>query len=182
MCVAKVMNVSVRTASTGDVKVLAKKNGADKDLCEYEQQFLVHLALSKPGIYLREMQEELYSHTVRWADESTICRTLHHIGMSYQNIKHFCMSRCESKRAEFRVSMSCLMIIWVDETGSEIQNSHRKYGYGIRGIPPRDDHIRLRGKHYSAIGILSTKGIEDVYITDTFGLCQVVFASSFDAI
>ena len=116
------------------------------------------------------MQEELYSHTMRWVDESTICRTLHHIGMSYGNIKHFCMSRSESKRVEFRVSMSCFdpeMIVWVDETRSEIRNSLRKYGYGIRGIPPRDYHIRFRGKRYSAIGILSTKGIEDVYITDT---------------
>ena len=80
------------------------------------------------------------------------------------------MSRSESKRAEFRASMSCFdpeMIAWVDETGSEIRNSLRAYGCGIRGIPPRDYHIRLRGKRYSAIGILSTKGIEDVYITDT---------------
>ena len=36
----------------------------------------------------------------------------------------------------------------------------------MRGIPPRVFTLRVRGKHYSAIGILTTDGIEDVYIAE----------------
>ena len=42
----------------------------------------------------------------------------------------------------------------------------RQPSYGIRGQPPQDYSLILRGKCYSAIGIISTKGVQDVYITD----------------
>ena len=58
------------------------------------------------------------------------------------------------------------MIIWIDEIGSDRRNALRNYGYGIRGIPPPDYSLRLRGKCYSAIGIMSTEGIVNVFITD----------------
>ena len=32
--------------------------------------------------------------------------------------------------------------------------------------PPQEHTLILRGKRYSAVGILSTEGVEDVYITD----------------
>ena len=49
---------------------------------------------------------------------------------------------------------------------SDRRNALRKYGYDIRGQPPQEHTLILRGKRYSAIGILSTEGVEDVYITD----------------
>ena len=50
------------------------------------------------------------------------------------------------------------MIVWVDETGCESRNALRKYGYGIRGMPPQDFALKLRGKRYSSIGILTSGG------------------------
>ena len=58
------------------------------------------------------------------------------------------------------------MLLWIDETGFDCRNAIRKYGYGIRGQPPQDRTLVLRGKRYSAIGVLSTEGLKDVYITD----------------
>lgn len=175
--VANTMCVSVRSVyryaerflATGDVKPFARKNGPAQELCEHERLMLVQLALAKPGIYLRELQEELYSNTMRWVDIATICRTMHRIGMSRQKIKHYSFRRSEDKRAEFWAEIGHFdpaMCVWVDETGSELRNALRKYGYGIRGIPPQDYNLKLRGKRYSAIGILTTEGIEDVYITE----------------
>lgn len=175
--VARMMYVSPRSVyryterflATGDVKLFAKKNGPARELSEYEQFFLAQLVLSKPGIYLREIQEELYSKTMHQVDASTICRTLHRIGMSHQKIKHFSMNRCEVKRARFWaeiISFDANMFVWVDETGCELRNALRKCGYGIRGMPPQDFALKLRGKRYSSIGILTTGGIEDVYITE----------------
>lgn len=89
--------------------------------------------------------------------------------MSLQKIKHVSVNRCEVKRARFWAEIATFdpnMIVWVDETGCEHRNSLRKYGYGIRGMPPQDFALKLRGKRYSAIGILTTGGVEDVYITE----------------
>ena len=44
--------------------------------------------------------------------------------------------------------------------------SGNNYGYGICGQPPRDHTLVVRGKRYSAIGIMSAEGVQDVYITE----------------
>ena len=33
-------------------------------------------------------------------------------------------------------------------------------------MPPQDYSLKLRGKRHSAIGIMTTEGVEDVFITD----------------
>ena len=57
------------------------------------------------------------------------------------------------------------MLIWIDETGSDRRNSIRRYGYSLRGAPARVCQLRVGGKRVSAIPILTTRGIEDVYTT-----------------
>ena len=175
--VAKVMHVSERTVYryaerfrvTGDVRPSVKRNGPALLLCEFEELLLIQLILAHPGIYLRELQQLLYHSTSRWVDASTICRTVHRLGMTRQRIKHVSLQRSEVKRAEFWAEFSAFepsMMLWVDESGCDRRNALRKYGYGIRGQPPQEHTLILRGKRYSAIGILSTEGVEDVYITD----------------
>ena len=57
------------------------------------------------------------------------------------------------------------MLIWIDETGSDRRNSIRKFGYSLRGTRPRTHVLRVSGKRYSAIPVMSTtRGIEDVYV------------------
>ena len=177
--VAELMCVSVSSVyrysqcyqATGDVRPFAKRNGPVGELCEHEKTLLLDLSLAKPGIYLRELQQELYSRTIlmHWVDASTICRTMHRIGMIHQVIRHIALQRSELKRAEYWYDISMFntsMLLWIDETGCDLRNALRKYGYGIRGLPPQDHSLKLRGKRYSAIGILSVEGIKDVYIAE----------------
>ena len=56
------------------------------------------------------------------------------------------------------------MFVWLDETGFDCRNNIRRYGYGLRGITPVDHQLRIGGKRVSAIGVVSTRGVEDVYI------------------
>jgi len=79
------------------------------------------------------------------------------------------LQQSEIKRAEFIAEMAVLdssTIVWIDETECDRRNALRKYGYGIRGQTPQDYQLKLRGVRYSAISILSTEGINDVYITE----------------
>jgi len=57
------------------------------------------------------------------------------------------------------------MMVWIDETGCDRRNAQRHFGYGIRGIPPQDHQLQLRGVQYSTIGILSREGVQDIYIS-----------------
>ena len=175
--VAEIMQVSVhsvyryteRFQLTGEVRKSLQWNGPLPLLSECEEFFLMHLSLTRPGIYLRELQHELLQHTGRLIDTSTICRAVKRLGMTCQRIRHLVLQRSEVKRAEFAAEMHILdpsMIIWIDEMGSDRRNALRKYGYGFRGLPPQDYSLQLRSKRHSAIGIMSTEGVEDVFITD----------------
>jgi hypothetical protein len=129
-------------------------------LTEDEELLLIYI---HPGIYLRELQQMLYSSTGCMVDASTICRAVHRCGMTRQRIKHVSLKQSDTKRLEFQAEMSAFVastFLWIDETGFNNRNAIRKYGYGIRGQPPQDR------KRYSAIGILSVEGVQDVYLTE----------------
>ena len=175
--VAKYMHVSERPVYryaerfrvTGDVRRSTKRNGATRLLSEHEELLLAQHILAHPGVYLRELQLMLCNSTGRMVDTSTICRTVHRLGMTRQRIKDISLRQSEAKRAEFQAEISVIdtsMLLWIDETGFDGRNTIRKYGYGIRGQPPQDWALALRGKRYSAIGVLSTEGVQDVYLTD----------------
>ena len=94
---------------------------------------------------------------------------MHHIGMTRQVISHIALQRSELKRAEYWYDITMFntsMLLWIDETGCDLRNALRKYGFGIRGLQPQDYSLKLRGKRYSAIRILSTEGIKDMYIAE----------------
>ena len=42
----------------------------------------------------------------------------------------------------------------------------RKYRYSIRGIPPYDQRLLIRGIRYTAIPIVSLEGVQDVYLSE----------------
>jgi transposase len=58
------------------------------------------------------------------------------------------------------------MFLWIDETGCDKRNCTRKYGYSLRGIPPCDHRLLVRGTRYSALPIMSLQGIHDVQIVE----------------
>ena len=57
------------------------------------------------------------------------------------------------------------MLVWIDETGSARRNSIRQYGYSLRGMPARVHQLQVGGRRLSAIPVLTTSAIEDVYVT-----------------
>ena len=57
------------------------------------------------------------------------------------------------------------MFVWMDETGCDQRNS-RRCGCGVRGIPPRDHRLLIRGVRYSGITVMSMEGILDVQLVE----------------
>ena len=73
-----------RYKSTGDVRSVQEKHGPDTKLSEQDELIVLQLFLDKPGIYLREVQQELYDAAGTWVDCSTLCRTAKQLGLTQQ--------------------------------------------------------------------------------------------------
>lgn len=58
------------------------------------------------------------------------------------------------------------MLLFVDETGCDRKNVARRFGYSLRGFPAKDHRLLVRGKRFSAIGLMSTTVCIDCYITE----------------
>lgn len=77
--------------------------------------------------------------------------------------------RSDELRKQFQEQVSIYdpsMLVFVDECGSDKRSALRRYGYALRGKRAVTEKLLVRGKRFSAIGILCIDGIVDVYTTD----------------
>ena len=127
---------------------------------------IIHLVLSRPGIYLREIQEELCETMGAEISPSAICRFLHKVGFSRQRMKLVALQRDKEIRAQFVSDVSIYepdMLIFLDETGADRRDSLRKYGYSLRGRPVHSQKLLVRGDRISAIAFMSVNGFLDCH-------------------
>ena len=101
--------------------------------------------------------------------EVTICRTLKSMGCTRQVIRQVAIQRSDIMRAKFMAEISVYdpsMLIWLDESGCDRRNARRKYGYSIRGTRPVEHRLLIRGVQYSAIPIMSTSGLQNIFLAE----------------
>ena len=126
--------------------------------------------MDNPGIYLAEIQDNLFTNFSIMCSASTIlCRTLKSMGCTCQKIQHIALQCSDECRAKFMAEVSMYdptMFVWIDETGCDRRNCMRRYGYSVRGLPPCDHRLLVRGTRYSAILVMSMHGIHDVEIVE----------------
>lgn len=154
---------------TGEVQSVQRSHGPKPLLDKFGQLTLLQLILKYHGIYLKEIKDKLQSVYGVSISVSTICRTLKRMRCTRQAMHHVALQRSDSLRAKFMADVSIYdpdMLVWVDESGCDRRNTIRKYGYSIRGIPLCDQHLLVRGTRYSAIPVVSTAGVHDVYMVE----------------
>jgi hypothetical protein len=113
---------------------------------------ILHTVLSSPGIYLREIQNELWELTGAELSASSICRFLQRVGFSRQRMKTVATQRDAKLHSQFVSGVSIYnqdMLIFLDESGSDKHDCLRKYGYSLRGVPPVYHKLLVRGKRIS---------------------------------
>ena len=96
---------------------------------------------------------------------STICRFLQNSGFTRQKLQITALQRDEFLRQKYRLDMSVYspeMLVFVDETGADLRNAIRRYGYSIRGKPLTSQVMLARGERVSAIACISVSGLLDV--------------------
>ena len=152
--------------ATGSVEPKEHNSGPDKVLNDLELFTIMQSLIHKPTLYLSGVQEKLFETTGTWIHQSTMCRTIKQQGFTRKRVQY--VQQSEVKRPEFMAEVSAFdpnMLIWIDETGSDRRNEIRKYGYSLRGTPACTCQLRVGGKRLSAIPVMTTNGLEDVFIT-----------------
>ena len=153
--VSQLLLVSTRTVqrycqkflSTGGFEPQQHRNGPRSILSDYDELTLVNLVLTRPGIYLYELQRELLMTTGTEADCSTICRLFKRLGITRQKIKHIALQRSEEKRGEFMAEMMMYdssMLVWCDESGCERRKLIRDRGYGTAFLDDLATYLEQR--------------------------------------
>ena len=169
VCKSTVERLVNRFKRTGDVTSVQEKHGPCHKLSDQEELIVLQLFLDKPGIYLREVQRELFDITSTWISCATLCRAAKRFGLSRQKMRNIAIMRSDILRAQYLADMSIFdpnMLVFIDETGCQRRNAIRRYGYGLRGITPVQHQLFIHGKHISGIGVLSTRGMEDAYLVE----------------
>ena len=107
---------------TGDIEPISGRKGPRKRLGDYEHVVILHALLARPGIYLSEIQQELFKHFGVLVSVPTICRTLQQMGCTRQTMHHVATQRSDAMRAKFMAEISVYdpaMLVWLDETGCD---------------------------------------------------------------
>ena len=142
-----------------------------RDVYNYtvEEMCPIQLLLNNPDMYLEELQQQLILAIGINVSANTTCRALKRLGFSRKKKTHISLQRSEEKRQEFVNEMSYIpahMLVWIDESGSNKMIEIREYGYSLRGITPTNFKSVSNSKMYSMIPIVTSGGIEDVFIID----------------
>lgn len=154
---------------TGDVHVRKRRDGPKCLMGDFERLILLRLILENPGMYLQELEVELFKKFGVPISVPTICRTLKSMGCTRQAMHHVALQRSDAARAQFMSEVSIYdpcMLVWLDESGCDRRDAVRKYGYSIRGTPICNQRLLIRGIRFTAIPVVSLDGIHDVFITE----------------
>ena len=147
---------------------MSQQHGPSRTLDIFEEMTLIQSLLNKPDMYLEELKQERMQVTGIEVSFSTVCRTLKHLGFSRKGLRYIAVQRSDERRIEFQEEIAYFnanMLVWTDECGSDRRNEIRKHGYNLRGMTPVSYNFITRGKCFSAILVLTTRGI-DVFVTD----------------
>ena len=152
-----------------------------RKLTDIDKLLVLEIAIEKPGIYLREIKQFLMEETGTEVDISTICRFLKESGFTRQKMVITAKQRSDALRADFLMDMIIYkdhpeLFVFVDETGTDRRDSMRKFGYGLRGMPPVSQKLLSRRQRVSTIaaisfdqGLLDCRTVTDTITGDQFG-------------
>ena len=139
-----------------------------KKLITSAELIILNMVLQNPGVYLREIQEELSRVYGVDVHESTLCMFLKKSGFTRQKMKIVAARQDQRLREIFTVDVRLYdptMLVFVDETGTDMRDNLRKYGYSVRGKPIVSHKLAFRGQRVSAIVVMTSTGILDYKLT-----------------
>lgn len=150
---------------SGDVgkRQYPKEARPNKKLTSPVQLTILHTVLQHPDYYLHEIQNEVCILTGVNISVSSLCSFLRKCNFTRQRLRLIASQRDSEIRQQFAVDVSLYkpeMCIFIDESGSDNRDCIRRYGYSVRGKPPKSCRLLVRGERLSAIAAMTVTGIQ----------------------
>lgn len=140
-----------------------------KKLTPHDEFAILDVILDKPSTYLKDVQQHLLQTTGTDVCIATLCMYLQSAGFTRKKLTLRAQQRSDELREQFINDISIYdpsMLVFVDETGSDKRTTYRRYGYAFKGRRAIEERLLVRGKRFSAVGIMCIDGLLDTYITD----------------
>jgi transposase len=101
--------------------------------------FLIGCLRANPTLFLDELQERLWTQRNIWASLASLSRALERHGWSHKKLSKEAAQRNARLRAAWKVKYGVLPMhcfVWLDESGVEDRDHHRKNGWAPVGMTP----------------------------------------------
>ena len=175
--IAQNLSISTATASnifklfqaTGEVDPKRPPRRDDlRKLDEYHELYIIGLIFECPNLQLQEIAYKVEEITGTVVSTSTLCRLLGRHGFSHKKIQSVALQRSLDLRALYVASIFTFnrdMFVWIDETGSDLKEILRRYGYALRGERAVCHRLQVRGQRISPIAAISSDGLLGVELS-----------------
>ena len=185
--IATNLNISVGTAfnifeifkNTGEVSAKAPRKREElRKLDSHHEGYIIGLILDSPTLHLSEIVAKVYEITGVLSSVPTICKLLASHGLTRKKIRRIALQRNVGFRGAFMADMTQYtrdMLVWIDETGSDVRDMLRRYGYAIRGHKAEVQQLFLRGKRITSIAAISSSGLIGAHHTTNTGTGDIFF-------
>lgn len=161
--------IFTRFKVTGDVCPRAQPlRSQQRKLDDCHELLIIGIILDNPCVYLREIRMIIEEATGVKVSGATVCRILRKNGITRKKVQYVAKQRSIEYRAQFRAYAMLYrkeFFVWVDESGSDVRKSMRRFGYSFKGLPPVSKRFLVRGKRISALAAISCDGILAIELT-----------------
>jgi transposase len=132
-----------------------------------QQTRIVDWCLRHKQFYLKELRLYVLFVIGRFVSLACLSLLLRRVGISHTKIKRIPGQRSEARRLMYRERMIARgyrqeHLIFLDETGSDLRNWTRKYGWAQRGTKSKIVLPSVRGKRITAVAALGFEGLLSV--------------------
>lgn len=172
-------NLSISTATASNIFKLFKDTGEVdpktpgkrewiRKLDNHHELYIIGIVFESPNLQLLEIANKVEEISGTVVSTSTLCRLLSRHGFTRKKIQSVALQRSLDLRALYMASIVTFTkdkFVWIDETGSDLREMQRRYGYAIRGERAVCRRLQVRGQRISAIAAICTDGLLGVDFT-----------------
>ena len=167
--IARNLNIAVGTAYN-IFKIFQQTGGVnhkqqprhERKLDNHHELYIIGLVLNDPTLWLSELVDKVQEISGTVVSVSTLCRLLASHGFTRKKIQYFALQRHLDLRSSYMANIynfSKDMLVFVDESGSNLKDTLRQYGYSLCGDRAISHRLLYQGQRFSSIAAMCTEGV-----------------------
>ena len=158
--IGTVHNILKLFESTGEVEPRKYPNW-ERKLDNHHLAYIIRLIVAYPTLHLSDITEKFEKISGTIVSTSTLCRLLASHGFTCKKIQHVALY-VDTSGPSFMATILLFrreMLVWLNETGSNLKDLLRQYGYALCGERAVSRKMLVRGQRTSTTAAICTEGM-----------------------